>query len=200
MAADRRLRAGEIADRTRSADGHGTDDGGFAVLLADRITRAVRLADVVKVYPSADTSADDGLAQLADLVAARVASMFATKTEADKLVGPFYRAADLATWRGVTRQAISKQARQRRLLVLKSASGTVLYPAWQFNDEAEAPPHLAGVLKLIDPDNRDALGSALWLNRPTARFDTLTPAEALHAGRTVEVLRAAGQIASANAI
>ena len=200
MEADGPLRAGTIAGGDWYADGRGTDDERFAVLLADRIARTVRLADVVRVYPSVDTAVDDRLAMLVDLVAVRVASMFATKSEADKLVGPFYRTADLATWRGVTRQAISKQARQRHLLMLKSASGTVLYPAWQFNDEAKPPPQLAEVLKLIDPDNRDALGSALWLNRPAARFDTLTPAEALHAGRTAEVLRAAAQIASANAI
>ncbi|QNE46228.1 hypothetical protein F1C58_04420 [Glaciihabitans sp. INWT7] len=200
MSAERLLREPEIAGGAGSADSRETDDEVFAVLLADRIARTVHLDDAMAVYPSVDTSVNHGLAKLADLVAVRVASMFSTKCEADGLVGPFYRAADLATWRGVTRQAISKQARQRRLLVLKSASGTVVYPAWQFNEKAEAPPHLADVLKLIDPDNRDALGSALWLNRPAARFDTLTPAEALHAGRTAEVLRAAGQIASANAV
>ena len=200
MAADRLLWTTAIASGAGPADGLGTDDERFTVLLADQIARTVRLADVAKVYPSVDTSVDDWLAKLADAVAARVASMFATKSEADGLVGPFYRAADLAKWRGVTRQAISKQARQRRLLVLKSASGTVLYPAWQFNEKAEPPPHLADVLKMIDPDNRDALGSALWLNRPTARFDTLTPAKTLHAGRTAEVLRAAHEIASANAV
>ena len=200
MAAHRLLGTTAIASGAGPSDGLDTDDERFAVLLADQIARTVRLADVAKVYPSVDTSVDDWLAKLADVVAARVASMFATKIEADGLVGPFYRAADLAKWRGVTRQAISKQARQRRLLVLKSASGTVLYPAWQFNDKAEPPPHLAEVLKLIDPDDRDALGSALWLNRPAARFDTLTPAKTLHAGRTAEVLRAAHEIASANAV
>lgn len=200
MAVDRTLRTTEIASGVGSTRVRETDVERFPALLAERVARSAHLADVLKVYPSVDTSADDWLAKLADVVAVRVASMFATRSDTDELVGPFYRAADLAKWRGVTRQAISKQTRQRRLLVLNSASGTVLYPVWQFNDRAQAPPYLAEVLTLIDPDNRDALGSALWLNRPAARFDTLTPAEALHAGRSAEVLKAAGRIASANAV
>jgi hypothetical protein len=49
---------------------------------------------------------------------------------------------------------------------------------------------------LIDPDERDLLGSALWLNRRVERCEGLTPAEKLRAGRAVDVLAAARQILS----
>ena len=119
-------------------------------------------------------------------------------SEADKLVGPFYQTADLVAWKDVTQQAISKQARERRLLSLTSKSGTVVYPAWQFGPNGELLPGLAEILNLIDQDGRDQLGAALWLNRPAAPFDGQTPAEMLRAGRRAEVLTIARQIASAN--
>lgn len=187
----------ERSDENREAEQ--ADMEQFVSHLSVFIAHDIDLKLIVRAFPTVDFDTSDWTRDLAKAVAVRFTASIPKSTDADKLVGPFYRAADLARWRGVTRQAISKQARQRRLLVLDSASGTPVYPAWQFGPRGEPLPGLAEVLTMIDQDEQDPLGSALWLNRPAERFDGRTPAAMLRAGRRADVLRAARQIASANA-
>lgn len=116
--------------------------------------------------------------------------------DVDELVGPFYRAEDLAAWKGITLEAVDELVRDRRLLVLASSSGMLAYPTFQFGPTGELLPYLAEVLELVDPEGLDGLGSALWLNRRAERFGGLTPVQKLRAGQAVEVLAAARQIQS----
>lgn len=116
--------------------------------------------------------------------------------DVNELVGPFYRAEDLAAWKGITLEAVDELVRERRLLALTSSSGTLEYPTFQFGPTGELLPYLAEVLELVDPDGLDGLGSALWLNRRAERFGGLTPVQKLRAGGAVEVLDAARQIQS----
>jgi hypothetical protein len=116
--------------------------------------------------------------------------------DVDELVGPFYRAEDLAAWKGITLEAVDELVRERRLLALTSSSGTLTYPKFQFGPTGELLPYLAEVLELVDPDGVDGLGSALWLNRQAERFEGLTPVQKLRAGGAVDVLAAARQIQS----
>lgn len=116
--------------------------------------------------------------------------------DVDERIGPFYRADGVARWMGITLQAFNELVREHRLLALTSSSGTLVFPTFQFGPTGELLPHLADLLQFLDPDGRDPLGSALWLNRPAERFSGLTPAEKLRAGGALEVLAAARQIKS----
>jgi hypothetical protein len=205
MSTERTWSFQSVGGRSGTDQPHLSDEEEFVLVLSDRLaeeylTRVRGLTGAVtRQVPDFDLSTDDGRKALAAAVVTRVVSTFPRTSEADKLVGPFYRASDLAEWKGVTRQAISKQAKERKILHLVTSSGTIVFPAWQFSEKGASLPRLAEVLNLIDPTDRDPLGSALWLNRASARFDGLTPADALRAGRTADVLRTARQIASANA-
>lgn len=185
---------GDASERARQAERNR-----FVAHLTRIIGHDFDLESVAGAYPWIDSTANNWPEELAKAIAVRVQASLPRTSEASRLVGPFYRASDLVTWKSITRQAISKQTRERRLLSLVTESGTLVYPAWQFGLKGEPLPHLAEVLNLIDPTDSDPLSSALWLNRSAERFGGLTPADALRAGRTADVLRAARQIASANA-
>ena len=123
MGADRAPLDRKTASGLHKSDAHLTEQELFARLLAERIVHKVRLAEIAEAHPSIDRTTENWLVQLADAVADRVASTVPRTSEVDQLIGPFYRAADLALWKGVTRQAISKQARQRRLLAFGCGRG-----------------------------------------------------------------------------
>jgi hypothetical protein len=139
---------------------------------------------------------DDGVdvEQLADRM---VAALPSVKHEADALIGPFYDTPTLATWRGVTRQALSKATAKRDLIGLKIGDGSLVFPSFQFGATGAPLPHLRQVLALVDPDRIDPWGSALWLNTEADEFGGTTAAQALRDGRTELVLAAARRAAHA---
>jgi hypothetical protein len=111
-------------------------------------------------------------------------------------VGPFYTTTSLANWKGVSRQYVHRQMQERRILGMKTAD-VIVYPSFQFDEKAVPLPHLVEVLSALDPDGRDAWGSALWLNTKARRLDGRSPADLLRAGHLSPVLdwaRAAGQV------
>lgn len=142
----------------------------------------------------------DALARTADVGALAdrmVAALPSVKHEADAVIGPFYDAASLATWRGVSRQAISKASTKGDLIGLKIGDGSRIFPSFQFGPSGASLPRLREVLALLDPDRIDPWGSAMWLNTPADEFGGTTAAEALRDGRHDLVLRAARRAADA---
>lgn len=112
-------------------------------------------------------------------------------------VGPFLDTEGVTTvLDGVSRQAVSLRVRARRLLALRTGSGRLVYPLWQFRDGAPLPG-LAEVLDAAgyDPE-RPSTGwtIASWL--ATADPDLGgEPRELLAAGRLEPVLPAARDVA-----
>jgi hypothetical protein len=144
--------------------------------------------------------ADGALSDSADvdaLAERMLAALPAVKHEADALIGPFYDTTSLATWRGVTRQAIHKASQKRDLLGLKIGDGTRIFPSFQFGASGTPLPHLREVLDLLDRDGIDPWGSALWLNTVADEFGGTTAAQALRDGRVQPVLTAARRAANA---
>jgi hypothetical protein len=131
------------------------------------------------------------------VLAARMLSALprnAETSELDARIGPFYRASDYATWQGISKQAVASRIASRALLAIKTIDGAVCLPSFQFDDRGTPLPRLAAVQRAFDPEADDAIGCALWLNRPAARFGDHTPAQLLRDGDSAPVLEVARQI------
>ena len=163
----------------------GTAEAALLAAIQDRL-RGGRYDDAIAAVGDVDALADR-----------MVAALPAVKHEADELIGPFYDASSLASWRGVTRQAISKASTKGDLLGLKIGDGSRIFPSFQFGPSGSPLPRLREVLDLLDPDRIDPWGSALWLNTVADEFGGTTAAQALRGGRHDPVLRAARRAARA---
>lgn len=106
----------------------------------------------------------------------------------DAIAGPFYDTAGLTEWLGVSRQAINKQVRGRRLLGCTTADGALVYPAWQFAPSGVPIDGLPDVLAALFSGTDDAWTVALWLRAPNADLGSATPADWLAGGGSAEVV------------
>ncbi len=112
-------------------------------------------------------------------------------------VGPFYDTEGvMSLLGGVSKQAVNDRVRRHRLLALRTASGRLVYPAAQFEDE-HVVAGLGEVLDILVPDNTEAWMVASWLATPDPDLADRAPIEALREGQVDGVLRAARELASA---
>lgn len=96
---------------------------------------------------------------------------------------------------GVSKQAISQRVHSRRLLALRTGSGRLVYPLWQFHNGAPLPG-LAEVLATAgyDPDlPTTGWTLASWLCTEDPELGG-SPRELLAAGHLEPVLAAAGDL------
>lgn len=97
---------------------------------------------------------------------------------------------------GVTKQAVSERVRSGRLLALRTGSGRLVYPLWQFL-EGELLPGLPEVLGTAGYEaQRPSTGwtIASWLATEDPDLGNETPRELLAAGRLEPVLAAARDV------
>lgn len=103
-------------------------------------------------------------------------------------LGPVYDAEGVAQLLGgetpVSRQAVSK----RRLVVLKTGSGRVVYPAFQFDESGSVVDGVADVVKLVEPTDLSHWTLASWFVSPDVDLDGTQPIAALRAGGKEAVL------------
>lgn len=121
------------------------------------------------------------------LVRSVTARLFNAAVWEDDL-GPVYDAEGVAQILGgetpVSRQAVSK----RRLLALRTGSGRVVYPAFQFDESGSVVDGVADVLKLIEPTQLSPWTLASWFVSPDLDLDGTQPIAALRAGGKEAVL------------
>lgn len=112
-------------------------------------------------------------------------------------VGPFYDTDGVMTLLGgVSKQAVNDRVRRHRLLALRTGSGRLVYPAAQFDGE-RVVDGLGAVLDLLVPDDTEAWMVASWLTTVDPDLGDRTPLDALRAGHTDDVVRAARDLAGA---
>jgi hypothetical protein len=111
-------------------------------------------------------------------------------------IGPFYDTAGLTNWLNVQKQRLTTLRQQRRLLAIKTTKNRIVYPAFQFGAGGELLPHLSEVVTVLESVMENPLSLARWLNTPSERFDGMSAAAALRAGRVDEVVAAARQVAA----
>lgn len=96
-------------------------------------------------------------------------------------VGPVYTTASVMKVLGVSRQQIDDRRRRGTILALRTADGTWVYPAFQFDSGAVRPAVRAvlDVFRAVDPDWWTV---AAWLRHPRAPWDGRSAAELLAEG------------------
>ncbi|TAK71330.1 MAG: hypothetical protein EPO13_00410 [Actinomycetota bacterium] len=132
---------------------------------------------------------------LAQLTADRVVDAAAAWQEH---LGPLYDAESVGRLlayggRPISRQAVSKR---RNLLALRTGSGRVVYPAFQFA-AGSVVPGLAEVLDAVPDSAVSRWTLASWLVSPAAGLDGSTPVEALRRNESARVVELARQWAAA---
>lgn len=80
--------------------------------------------------------------------------------------GPFYRASDVASWLGESRQSIHKKVKGRALLGAHDSEGGVCLPAWQFRDDRMVVPHLREVVDVLAAGTSNPWTWIQWLAVP----------------------------------
>ena len=118
-------------------------------------------------------------------VTARVLNAAVWETE----LGPVYDTDGVAQILGgdqapVSRQAVSK----RKLLALRTGSGKVVYPAFQFDEDGSVVSGVADVVKTLEPTQLSPWTLASWFTSPEPDLDGQTPIVALRAGGKEAVL------------
>lgn len=110
-------------------------------------------------------------------------------------IGPFYDSAGVRQLLGqITKQAVSDRVQRHRLLALRTGSGRLVYPTFQFNGR-DVTNGLPEVLGIVAPDNVEAWYTASWLTTPDPALGGRSPIVALKSGQTNEVAAAARELA-----
>lgn len=113
-------------------------------------------------------------------------------------IGPFYDGDSVRTLLGrggapVSRQAVSQR---RDLLALRTGSGRVVYPAFQFDGRSPVAG-LRAVLEVFETVSVSPWTLASWLSSRSSELDGRTPVEALRSGDVDAVRDVAVRWASA---
>ena len=100
----------------------------------------------------------------------------------NQLVGPFYDAAGLSKWLGITRQAIHKR-NGTTLLALHTRDRSVVYPSFQFMADGSTIPNLMSAVAQLAPVLPDPWGQAQWVTTKVSDLGDRSVADALKSGR-----------------
>jgi hypothetical protein len=121
-----------------------------------------------------------------------------TRSEYDRLLGPFYSSAGVMNLLGVpTKQALDDRRRRGTLLAARTSDDTWVYPAFQFDTkERTVRPALKPVLAALKTAPR--WGAALWLVTELSELGGRCPLNAVEHGHdTSLVCRLAAEYAQA---
>jgi hypothetical protein len=163
----------------------------FLESVAKHVRRA--LAGLAESYAEKGRSLED--LGTAEEIAKRMLATVPVPSDWDELVGPFYSSSKVAQLLGnVSRQAIAERRERHTLLGLRTADGSYVYPAFQFDAHNEVLPGLALVLQCFDPNDVDEWTVAGWLVALQRSLSGRSVIEALTSGdereKTVALARA----------
>lgn len=121
-----------------------------------------------------------------DEVAEAMVAAIPERTESNEIaeaVGPMYSTKGVMRILGVTKQAIDDRRRNGTILAARTADGSWVYPAFQFQDGA-VNPTLKPALRALR--SIPAWAAALWFVTPNDQLHDLTPVDFVHHGHNVE--------------
>lgn len=167
-------------------------DVGYRARLMDAVARAVdeRLAQVDRRGGELTALGDP------EELAERMASALPVAAHPyDVQLGPFYDTTGVASWLGVSRQALGDRVRRGTLLACRTLDGHLLYPAFQFSRVGEVRPGVLEVIGLMARHGVDGWTTATWLTTRSPAFDGDTAVDHLvvHRSSAAAVARVVAQ-------
>lgn len=178
----------DIIDMADAADA----DGAVVRVAVARHARFVAaFADELQARDPQGVAFDDSVDAVA-LARAAACRLIDTSRLWHELLGPVYDTegvasvlADRASGQGrISRQAVHK----RKLLALKTGSGRVVYPAFQFGESGGVVEGISEVVKLAESVSLSLWAMASWLASPEPELDGDRPIDWLRAGGHEAVL------------
>ena len=133
--------------------------------LIDLLTQRVHGAFAAARRAGVESILDD-----AEGIAAAMSAALPILDPMDELIGPFYDTGGLVKWLGKTRQTLSEQTRNGRLIGMQDAAGKWVYPTWQFDDAGRVHPALVEVWRLLRTE-ADPWTAAAWMCAPGTETD-----------------------------
>lgn len=113
-------------------------------------------------------------------------------------LGPFYDSDGVRVLLGnITKQAVSDRVRRHRLLALRTGSGRLVYPAFQFQNRMVIDG-FGDLLATVAPDDTEGWFVGSWLTTPDPSLDGHTPLDYLRANGLNDALRGAGRDVAAS--
>jgi hypothetical protein len=113
----------------------------------------------------------DDLGSPEELAGRMVATLPAVANPLDVELGPFYDTSGLATWWGVSRQALADRVRRGTLLACRTADGHLLYPSFQFARDGSVRAGIVDALSVFARHGIDGWTAAVWFTTPSPAFD-----------------------------
>lgn len=166
----------------------------FLESVAKHVRRA--LAGLAESYAEKGRSLED--LGTPEEIAKRMLATVPAPSDWDELLGPFYSTSKVAQLLGnISRQAIADRRERRTLLGLRTADGSYVYPAFQFDAHNEVLPGLAEVLQCFDPKDVEEWTVAGWLVALQRSLSGRSVIEALAAGSEKEKVVALAQAQAA---
>lgn len=122
-------------------------------------------------------------------LARRMVAVMPTPSPWGDLLGTFFSPGKVARILGdISRQAVADRRNRGTLLGLKTADGTWVYPAFQFDDNHRVLPGLAAVVRTLRESEIDDWTLASWLMTQQVALDGRSPIEWLRADLDQEQL------------
>lgn len=115
------------------------------------------------------------------VTAAQVAEIIPHVHPLAKTIGPVYSAGTVARFTETSRQNVSNRVRRGSLLGMRTASGTLAFPAFGFEGRVVAP-WVPSVVRLFTSAGIDGWTTALWLQSRSPDLNDQTALEWLRGG------------------
>jgi hypothetical protein len=156
----------------------------------ERVVRQVRAGLARRLARQKSQAAQVQSALPAEALAERMLEVLPQPSPWNQLIGPFYTTSQVRTLLGgIRRQAIDDRRRRRTILVLTTADGTLVYPAFQFGDDNEVLKGFAEILQCFEPDVVDDWTLAGWLISPLKSLGGKSIVDWLRRGKDLQTAK-----------
>lgn len=153
--------------------------------LIDLLTERVHGAFIAARRAGVESILDD-----AEGIAAAMSAALPVLDPMDELIGPFYDTSGLVKWLGKTRQTLSEQTRNGRLIGMQDGAGKWVYPTWQFDAEGRVHTELAALWRKLRTE-APPWTAAAWMCAPSPDLDGVNAVAWIKAGRPIEPIEVA---------
>lgn len=169
-----------------------TQEGMVRVEVASHVRFVKAFAEELQLRDPQGNTFDDEVDPVA-LARAAACRLIDTTRAWHEHLGPVYDTDGVASLLGPRRRVSRQAVHKRRLLALKTGSGRVVYPAFQFDETGTVVDGVPELVKMIDQASLSLWALASWLASPEREFDGDRPIDVLRCGGKQLVLSVASR-------